>query len=253
MALQTVDRDSVVLTEDPDPNERQRSKIVKIVGCGLLSVVPACLIGRFSIGWFSGSWLCLSMTGVCWVIAALCHYFAKKRRNALYVLSVLINAVGCGFGLGALYLGYGTVPLDSSLTLGAVGFACAIVLFGLLYFLIPRKIVSDAICGGLWLAAAVVLAVFWIKGSDFCRVAFLLDVWLSGFFLALAVTVDTSENALRMTSFGSFAAAFSVLVIVALVLFALLTDGSGCDSCDGDCCDCADFGGASKSKSKKRR
>ena len=96
------------------------------------------------------------------------------------MLSVLINAAGCGFGIGALYLGYGAVPLDSSLSLGALGFAGAIVLFGLLYFLIPRKLVSDILCGLLCLMLAIVFLIFWLKGNDFCRVAFLLDVWLAG-------------------------------------------------------------------------
>ena len=248
-----IDREPAVLMEDPDPNERQSVKIAKIVGCALLSLIPVCLIGRFSAGWFTNPWVCLSMTGVCWAVAALCHYLAKKRRNALFVLSILINAAGCGFGIGALYLGYGTVPLDSSLILGALGFAGAVVIFGLLYFLIPRKLVSDILCGLLCLALAIVFLIFWLKGNDFCRAAFLLDVGLTGFFLALAVTVDTSENALRMTSFGCFGAAFSVLIIVALVLLALLSEGGGCDSCDGDCCDCANPGGSSKSARRKRR
>lgn len=249
----SIERDSVVLMEDPDPNERQSVKIAKIVGCALLSLIPVCLIGRFSVGWFANPWICLSMTGVCWAVAALCHYLAKKRRNALLLLSVLINAAGCGFGIGALYLGYGAVPLDSSLSLGALGFAGAIVLFGLLYFLIPRKLVSDILCGLLCLMLAIVFLIFWLKGNDFCRVAFLLDVWLAGFFLALAVTVDTSENAWRTTSFGCFGAAFSVLIIVALVLLALLSEGGGCDSCDGDCCDCGNPGGSAKSVRRKRR
>ena len=178
----SIERDSIVLMEDPDPNERQSVKIAKIVGCALLSLIPVCLIGKFSVGWFANPWICLSMTGVCWAVAALCHYLAKKRRNALLLLSVLINAAGCGFGIGALYLGYGAVPLDSSLSLGALGFAGAIVLFGLLYFLIPRKLVSDILCGLICLILAIVFLIFWLKGNDFCRVAFLLDVWLAGFF-----------------------------------------------------------------------
>ena len=63
----------VVLLEDPDPIERQSGMIAKSVGCARLSLIPVCSIGRFSVGWFAKHWICHSMTGVCWALAAQCH------------------------------------------------------------------------------------------------------------------------------------------------------------------------------------
>ena len=240
----------VTIQDDPDPNERQSRKILKIVLLGLLSVIAACPIAYLCADWFQSPWLCLTMTGICWILSGLCYYLSGRKKNVLYVISVFINGLGLGFATGALSLGYGQSVPFLYLAVSIGGFALLIAAFALIYFFVPRKLVSDILCGLISLAAAITLLVLWLRGYELCRTAFLFAIWLIGFCLAFAGTVDTDHNALRTSALAGFAAAFSVIIIVAVALLALLTEGEGCDSCD--CCDGCDFGSGSQSKRKRK-
>ena len=160
-----------------------------------------------------------------------------------YLPALLLNAVGDGFSMSALYI---HKHLDAAVQTNLPGLrpaACALLLGCLLFLLLPRRKRPAAILAGL---AALAALVFSFGSNDPWWIFACFAALLAGMFLLPMglLTGHPERGSLRYASFAGFGAFLLITVVVAF----LLSEGEILDGLDaGDV-----FPGSSSGKKKTR-
>lgn len=209
------------------------------------------LTAQFSLPWYAPA----IASGVLLLLALLAHNLRFAGR-AHYAFAACLNGAAAG-AASATY--FARFSLSPSLTLSLAA-AAVLPLVALITALLGRltdgREREDTVIAALlflaWLGGLIALIILWCTSARAdLRPALLTFAWCFSLFLLIAsytVRDEETDEAFRGSSFWSFGAALTVLLVVGLAL--ALADGD-CD-CDLDGCDSCDCpGGNGKKKPKK--
>ena len=234
---------------------RVRGRMIPLIGaltCLLFALLVPCWY-RTWVGYATPITV-LVLGAVPMIMAIPCHVlggnegFLKPHtgiRKALYVLSILLNAVGTSLCMTAYYLHLQVQPAFPSLIAAAL---IPVVLYGILailFHLFPNRYgLITGITGLILVALIITSIVFWVRSDSkvFFSFGFFTLLWSLITVIALHVACSDEESPwLRFASFASFGILMAVGGIVLIILACAAGDGCDCD-CSGDCCDCGDCG-----------
>lgn len=165
--------------------------------------------------------------------AILCHR-AGKQNHLLYLLALLLNGVGNGFSLSAVYIKYSLSPALAENVLGLAPGACALLLWGVLLLLLPNnKGIAAFLCGLVTLAAFLLSLLYLVMRSTVAE-----PFWYFGMISLIPAAVfmvpmgrlagHPERNTLRDTSLAGFGA----FILITIVVVFLLSGGEGLDGPD---------------------
>lgn len=168
-------------------------------------------------------WYGLIVGAVLMVLAVPAHIFAKKHK-ILYLLSYILNAVGCGFATSAYYLEKQHSVVPESLFLPMLIPAIVSIFTYLLVRLFPNAkkfVLTIATIGTI--AMLIAFAVMWIKnGYEYYSFAFFNSVFTLFYVVTDAVTIgEYDRNVVRDISFGSF----GIFLVIAMVVLFIISEG----------------------------
>ena len=194
--------------------------------CAVLPVMlPVLELGtRLFSAWY---WWGVICGGALMIGAIFCH--CRGRKHSLWYLpALLLNAVGDGFSMSALYI---HKHLDAAVRTNLPGLlpaACALLLGCLLFLLLSHRKRLAAILAGL---AAVAALVFSFGSNDPWWIFACFASLLAGVFLLPMglLTGHPERSSLRYASFAGFGA---FLLITVVVVF-LLSEGEVLDGLSG--------------------
>ncbi len=242
---------------------RLRGWTIPLIGaltCLLFAVLVPC--------WY-GMWMgnttpisLLVMGAVPMILAIPCHVLGGNRgflephaeiRTILYMLGILLNAVGTSLCMTAYYIHIEAKPAPAALIAAAlVSIAIYAILAILFQFLPNRYGLFTGATGLIILALLITAIVFWVKSDSkvFFSFGFFTLLWTLITVISLHVACSDEESPwLRFASFAAFGILMAVGGIVLIILACVGGDGCDCDCGDGcgDCCDCSgcDCGGGS--------
>ena len=213
----------------------------------------------------------LVMGGIPMVLAVPCHVLGGNRgflndhphiRAALYVLGILLNAVGTSLCMTAYYVQIREKPSFSALIAASL---ISVGIYALLFILLSCKPnrygLWNGMAGLVTLALIIASVVFWVRSDSkvFFSFAFFTLLWT----LVAVVTLHLacSDEGSPWLRFSSFAAFGILLAVGGIVLVILACAGGGdcdcdCGDCGCECCDCGDCcdrGGADAKTDKVAR
>ncbi len=168
-------------------------------------------------------WYGLVVGAVLMVLAIPTHIFAKKHK-ILYLLSYILNTVGCGFAASAYYLEkqYSVVP-ESLFIPMLIPASVSLVTYLLVRFSpkIKKIVLTIATIGTI--VMLIVFAVLWIRnGYAYYSFAFFNAVFTLFYVVTNAVTVSESyREVIRDISFGSF----GIFLVIAMVVLFIISEG----------------------------
>lgn len=186
------------------------------------------------------------------MLAAIPFHWFGDRKNALYVVSLTLNAVGMGFSAGAYYSVTGLSAAFSALLPALLlPLFLLFLLCGLLCCLPRAKGPVTGVFLLLVIGLIVTSVVFWVKrgGAFYAFSLFSHAILLLATGVCIATVGEEDRVLLRDASFGGFGAFWAVAVAALLAL--ALASGDGCDCDGGDCCDCSGCDCGSSGKKKK--
>lgn len=219
-------------------NIKARAFVVFLFGLISLGVL---IISTLITSVFVEKWYGV-IIGIVLMLVAIPFHISGKKHPFAYIISFLLNSVGNGFSVSALYTS-GDIKSNILTLFIAVIPSVAILLLVYLMLAIFSKSKKATISIACVLNAVltVALTVFWIKyGLVLYSFGFFASL-ISFFFLCVyGITVNHEERPLlRDISFGGFG---SFIIITVVVLF-ILSEG---DIIDG--LDVSDIGGGGKKK-----
>lgn len=184
--------------------------------------------------------------GVLLMVAAVPFHWNGKKWKTGYLISYLLNSVGSGMSVSALFVAK-DVPADLPQLLAAAIPAAGVLLLVYLMLQIFHSSKGSAIAVStlLNIVLSVCLIVLWIMhGYRFYSFAFFCSL-ISLFYLCVfGITVEQEERSLlRDISFGSFG---SFIILTVVVVF-ILSEGEILDGFEPD----VDLGGKRKTKKRK--
>ena len=198
--------------------------IFSLLFLALMTAVTA-LVSQHTDGWES------FLLNVLLMLAAIpCHILGKKVI-ALYWVSLIINAVGCGFGIAASYAALERAILLPELLFGLIP-ACLLLLLtaGIQGTVKTRgRLVNGLLYGlNILLLIGAIYVLFAIHGNVGAYAAFCLTVTL--FFLWIFGTApgQPAVKILRNVSFGGFGIGF----VIAFIAIFILSEGDALDGLD---------------------
>lgn len=196
------------------------------------------------------------------LFAIPCHLLGGNReiipvgwvRSLLYIIGILINALGTSLCMTAYYIHLGKEPTHVALLLGVLVPVALFTLVCLLLQVSPNRYgLWTGVTSLLTVALIVVSIVFWIKSDSKVLFSFAFFDLLWTLIAVIALHVSCSDEKSPWLRFSSFAA-FGVLIAVgSIVLIILACAGGGDCDCDcGECCDCGDCGGHAAEDTAKK-
>ena len=187
------------------------------------------------------------------ILAIPCHVLGGNRgflqphaeiRTILYILSILLNAVGTSLCMTAYYIHIEAKPTLTTLIVAALISVAVYAILAILFQFFPNRYgLLTGVAGLILLALIITSIVFWVKSDSkiFFSFGFFTLLWTLITVIALHVACSDEEDPwLRFASFAAFGILMAVGGIVLIILACAA--GDGCD-CSGDCCDCGDCGG----------
>ncbi len=183
--------------------------------------------------------------GVVLMLAAIPFHWNGKKWNAGYMVSFLLNSVGSGMSVSALFVAKGMSIDLPQLLLAAIPAAGILLLVYLMLQIFHSKGSTVAIATVLNIALTVSLIVLWIiYGYRFYCFAFFCSL-ISIFYLCVyGITEEHEERSLlRDISFGSFG---SFIILTVVVIF-ILSEGEILDGLEPD----VNLGGRGKKTKNK--
>lgn len=228
MLEDSLDREGDCYRHDSCYKAKFNTRMIFLLSCLSLCIFPFATLAATRI---FKQWYGIFVGVVLMILAIQFHRIGKKRPWG-YVVGCILNFIGNGLSVSALYLcreiELHLVPLLTAI-LPAVGIL--LVFFLLSHFSrIPKRplCVAAVILNIVLLVASVVL---WIRCGDmpFSFGFFSLLISLIFFFVFSATVEGTSGSVFRYISFGSF----GVWIILTVVVLVILSDGELLDGFDG--------------------
>lgn len=234
---------------------RTRGRMIPLVGA-LTCLLFAMLVPGWYKTWagYATPITVLVLGAVPMILAIPCHVlggnqgFLKPHHEictTLYVLGIILNAVGTSLCITAYYLHLQVQPAFPVLIAAAlVPIALYSILAILFHFFSNRYGLLTGITGLILVALIITSIVFWVRSDSkvFFSFGFFTLLWSLITVIALHVACSDEESPwLRFASFASFGILMAVGGIVLIILACAAGDGCDCD-CSGDCCDCGDCG-----------
>lgn len=171
--------------------------------------------------------------GVVLMIAAIPFHWYGKKWKIGYLISFLLNSVGSGMSVSALFVVKGVAADLPQLFLATLPAAAVLLLvYWMLRIFHRSKSASVALATLFNIALTVSLVVLWIMyGYRFYCFAFFCSL-ISLFYLCVfGITVEHEERSLlRDISFGSFGS----LIILTVVVVFILSEGEILDGFEPD-------------------
>ncbi len=201
----------------------------------------------------------LVMGAIPMILAIPCHVLGGNRgflephaeiRTILYILSILLNAVGTSLCMTAYYIHIEAKPALAALIAAALVSVAIYAILAILFQFLPNRYGLFTGATGLIILALLITAIiFWVKSDSkvFFSFGFFTLLWTLITVISLHVACSDEESSwLRFASFAAFGILMAVGGIVLIILACAGGDGCDCD-CSGDCCDCSgcDCGGGS--------
>ena len=249
---------------------RIRGRMIPLVGaltCLLFAVLVPCWYRTWA--GYATPITILVLGAVPMIMAIPCHVlggnqgFLKPHPEicaALYVLSLLLNAVGTSLCMTAYYLHLQAKPTFTTLLAAALVSVAVYAILAVLFQFLPNRYgLLTGVTGLILVALIITSIVFWVRSDSkvFFSFGFFTLLWSLITVIALHVACSDEESPwLRFASFASFGILMAVGGIVLIILACAAGDGCDCD-CGGDCCDCGDCGcggeGSGKSHAAKKK
>jgi hypothetical protein len=169
------------------------------------------------------------IVGISLMILAIPLHILAKKLPILYVVSFLVNFIGCGFSVSAYYL---TKDLSLSLFELTIAMIPAGAILTLIYLMLQiyskTKKVTISIAAIINFILLVVVIIYWIRTGDtsfsfgfFCLLISLFHIGVFG------VTINHDERpVLRDISYGSFGS----FVILTVVVIVILSEGDALEA-----------------------
>lgn len=236
---------------------RLRGWAIPLVGtltCLLFAVLVPCL---YSLWMGHTTPITLLVIGLIPMILAIpCHVLGGNRgflaahgkiRTILYILGILLNAVGTSLCMTAYYIHIETKPAPAALIAAALVSVAIYAILAILFQVLPNRYgLLTGATGLIILALLITAIVFWVKSDSkvFFSFGFFTLLWTLITVISLHVACSDEESSwLRFASFAAFGILMAVGAIVLVILACAAGGGDGCDcDCGGDCCDCGDCG-----------
>jgi hypothetical protein len=155
------------------------------------------------------------------IISISAIFFHKRRKKLTYVICIILNSIGNGFCVSALFSHY---EVGASVEIVAKGILSALVLITLVFLisyftgLKTSKAVGIALI--LNVALLILFFVLWIiYDSMIYPISFCSLIISSGYLFAFKISIESSKrNVMRDISLGSFGIFVSVAIIVLFVI-----------------------------------
>lgn len=205
-------------------------------------------IGLFIISTLFANLICQEwyglIVGIILMILAIPFHILGKKNKIGYLISVLLNSIGCGFSTSAYYIEYDVSVNLYNMIISAVPAAAVLLLvYLMLQIFCKTKKVTVSIAVAVNIIMLISSVVFWIINSaeffSFCFFCLLISLF---YLCVFGITINHDErSALRDISFGSFGS-FIILTIVVIVIIS-----------EGDIFDGFDFSGGGGNKKRKKK
>jgi len=194
------------------------------------------------------SWAALIDGGFLLQVAALVLYAVTKHRRRIFcAVGVLLNTFGVGLIMAAHPIAAGFSLTKTVFFLCVVPLTVLLAAY-LLILLFPRIRKWFGVgCLLFLLALIVLLAVLWAKHGA-ALYSFPLYCTVLVFFYAATLVPEADD--LKTTGDYLFFSSLGALIVILFLVLAAVSEG---ECCDGDCCDCCDFGGSGGTKRVRKR
>ena len=185
--------------------------------------------------------------GASFMMAAIPLHILGKKFPIFYVLSFVVNFIGCGFSVSAYYL---TNELSLNILELILAAIPSSVILTLIYLMLQTfsktKKVTLSIATLINFALLILAVVYWVKtGETFFSFGFFCLLVSLFFICVFGVTINHNERpVLRDISFGSFGS----FVILTIVVIVILSEGDVFDLGDPG----IDIGSGKKSKRRNK-
>ncbi len=191
-----------------------------------LSVIAMCIMlnvmALFSVDKSFG----LILASIIFVVCGITTCILRKR---FYFFATIINSMATGIAISSLYVHLQTnIPLVPTI----IASIAIIALFGLycllsfLSFFKNHPIIS-IIVYFILVSTVVITAMVLLNSSSYAFLPFLLIPFLS----QLIVLICDAENINKLAK-NTAIASFSVLILVIIIVFLIITEGDGADALD---------------------